>query len=255
MKKVLIIFTLILPVISHAQCYESLRFIKRIFNPDKDNRIYKRERIFHYDYQYVKQDTSYRVATTNGNDFHLVHEATIEPSSYIIKQISFKVIKPKLFTRTSKYQSETVLNYDPVPLRSWQGLVENKHNVWLHPPRRFLFKILELNPFPYVKYPLSIGTRWIDSLSIGDHWSDPRWKVWKGRILNRYTYEVKGNTSISVESANIPCWIIEAKGESTLGSTQTTSYFNEKYGFVQLDYINIDGSKITLKLNKFPTDL
>ncbi len=48
------------------------------------------------------------------------------------------------------------------------GAIENKMNVWIHPPRSNFFKILELNPFPYIKTPYKIGTKWNWKLQIGD---------------------------------------------------------------------------------------
>jgi hypothetical protein len=38
--------------------------------------------------------------------------------------------------------------------------------------------------------------------------------------------------------------------ESELGKTYLTSYFNETYGFVRLEYINIDGSTLNIELYK-----
>ncbi len=240
---------------STAQEYGSLKLMKRVFNPDKDNKIYKRDRNFQFDYQYTKNGTSYLISLDDDiNDrFNLVVD-TAKNQPNLVQQISFKVIQPEpSLGRTNKYQSEMLIRFDPLTYtEEWTGLVENKHNVWLHPPRNFLFNILELNPYPYVKYPLATGKQWQDSMSIGDHWSDPRWKVWKGRVVNQYTYEVKGRASVLVEGKEIPCWIIESSAKSSIGNTQLNSYFNEEYGFVKLDYTNIDGSKIILKLNKLP---
>lgn len=249
----------------------SVRLLGNTLKLDKDNKIYKRERLFQYGYQYIKNDTSYRALLVNEGDLILESMAQSHDSyPLVVKEINFKVIKLKLFEgRTSRYQSETVTTFDslldtfpPFPennsnnvtlrLRVWQGLVENKHNVWLHPPRDCAFRILELNPFPYVKYPLAIGHTWQHSLIIGSSWSNPRWKVWEGNIVNKYHYEVKGHASISVDNTPLNCWVIHSTAESRLGSTQLVSYFHEEYGFVQLDYVNIDGSKITLKLSKLP---
>ena len=257
MKKLLLILLFItIQIHSMAQEYGSMRPMKRIFNPDKDNKIYKRDRNFQFDYQYTKNDISYLISPSIGLGwgYDLVAD-TIRNQSNLIKQLNLKVIKPKPFGKTNRYQSEVVTTFNPITsgnMKESTGLVDNKHNVWLHPPRTFLFHVLELNPYPYIKYPLAIGRQWQDSMSIGDHWSDPRWKVWKGRIVNKYAYEVKGRTSVSVEGKQIPCWIIESSAKSSIGDTQLQSYFNEEYGFVKLDYTNIDGSKIILKLNKLP---
>lgn len=259
MKKCLLLLLFIAAQVrsTTAQEYGSVNLTKRIFNPDKDNKIYKRDREFQFDYQYTKNGTSYWIFLHEdadaSDDFDLIADA-VKDQPNLIQQISLKVIQPEpAIGRTNKYQSEMLIRFDPITYtEEWTGLIENKYNVWLHPPRRFLFNILELNPYPYVKYPLVIGHQWQDSMSIGDHWSDPRWKVWEGRIVNKYTYEIKGRTSISIEGKELPCWIIESSAKSSIGDTQLQSYFNEEYGFVKLDYTNIDGSKIILKVKKLP---
>lgn len=240
-----------------AQEYGSVKFMKRIFNPDKDNKIYKREREFQFDYRYTKNDTSYWMCpfVANGQSGYDLIVDTAKNQPNLIKELNFKVVKPKLFARTNRYQSELVISFNKiysVNERGWTGLVDNKYNVWLHPPRGSLFSVLELNPYPYVKYPLAIGNQWQDSMSIGDHWSDSRWKVWTGSIVNAYKYEVKGKASVVVDNQEIPCWVIESSATSKIGDTALVSYFNEEYGFVKLDYVNIDGSKIVLQLKKLP---
>jgi hypothetical protein len=130
------------------------------------------------------------------------------------------------------------------------GAIENKMNVWIHPPRSNFFEILELNPFPYIKTPYKIGTKWNWKLQIGDHWSDKRWLEWKGGIENVYDYEIKENKIISTKLGNLECYIIQATAKSRIGETELISYFNSKFGFVKLEYKNIDGTKTVLELEK-----
>lgn len=128
------------------------------------------------------------------------------------------------------------------------GVIENEMNIWMHPPRSNFFEILELNPFPYIKAPYKVGTKWNWKLNIGDHWSDKRWLEWKGRIENVYNYEIKGNKTIPTKLGNLECYIVLATAKSRIGETELISYFNPKFGFVKLEYKNIDGTKTVLEL-------
>lgn len=142
-------------------------------------------------------------------------------------------------------------SYPPEWINVYSGLVENNEKVWIHPPRQFFFKILELNPFPMIKKPYAIGQKWTNSLTIGEQYGDSRWREWKGNIVNESSYEIMGDTVLDSNLGKLQCYVIEATGESELGETSLTSYFNENYGFVKLDYRNIDGSVIVLELKKY----
>lgn len=134
--------------------------------------------------------------------------------------------------------------------RETTGAIENDMNVWAHPPRSNFFQILELNPFPYIKAPYNIGTKWNWKLEIGDHWSDKRWLKWNGRIDNRYDYEITEKKNILTKLGNIDCYIVKAKAKSRIGETELISYFNTQFGFVKLEYKNIDGTKTVLEIEK-----
>lgn len=130
------------------------------------------------------------------------------------------------------------------------GGIENEINTWIHPPRSKFFKILELNPFPYIKSPYQIGNKWNWKLKIGDHWSDKRWLEWKGEIENDYEYEIIEKKNILTNLGNLECYVINAKAKSRIGKTELISYFNPNFGFVKLEYKNIDGTKTILELKK-----
>ncbi len=131
------------------------------------------------------------------------------------------------------------------------GVIENEANIWMHPPRDKYFQILELNPFPYIKTPLEIGNSWTWQLKVGDFWGDPRWKVWNGSININYNYSITGKTKLKLPIGNLECYIVEALAKSSLGESGLTAFFNPKYGFVQLNYSNIDGSKTNLILQSY----
>lgn len=134
--------------------------------------------------------------------------------------------------------------------REVTGAIENDMNIWIHPPRSNFFRILELNPFPYIKAPYEVGTNWNWKLKIGDHWSDKRWLEWKGGIENNYDYKITEKKNILTKLGNIDCYIIEANAKSKIGETELISYFNSEFGFVKLEYKNIDGTKTVIEIEK-----
>ena len=77
-------------------------------------------------------------------------------------------------------------------------LLENKENVWIHPPRMGFLNALETCPFPYIKLNKPVGYTWTDKMSIGDHRSNKQWGEWKGRLLLDYTYEIVGKIKLIV---------------------------------------------------------
>ena len=134
---------------------------------------------------------------------------------------------------------------------SVSGLVENEKNTWMHPPRDKLFRILELNPFPFVKAPFKIGTKWNWQLLAGDSWGDLRWTTWKGQLENNCHYEIIDKRMVNTNLGKIECYEILAKAENRLGSSKLNALYNLKYGFVELDFTNIDGSKTKFLLQEF----
>lgn len=131
------------------------------------------------------------------------------------------------------------------------GVIENSKNVWLHPHRRKFFRILELNPFPYVVLPLEVGSEWSWTLEIGENWSDYRWKTWKGSIVNKYSYKVEAIENIQTNLVDsIACFKVVSNAKSAIGITHLTAYYNETLGFVKLMYTNIDQSQVILNLTR-----
>ena len=131
------------------------------------------------------------------------------------------------------------------------GLIENEKNVWAHPPRARFFRILELNPFPYIRAPYEVGTKWIWFLQIGSPWGDSRWKTWEGSITNDYEYEIVDKKLINTALGELECFEIFSTATSRIGKTYLKAYFNEDIGFVKLDYTNIDSTKTVLDLVEF----
>ena len=215
---------------------------------------------------------SYFYQNTKGEKFLIKGKEVLQPKGKSIydwefvnlekqdnESVSYLILKPSSGNPFEKYvpdYNQTVIGYDYLMNNGQSltmeltGAIENKINVWIHPPRDKFFAILELNPFPYIKAPFKIGTKWNWKLDIGDRWSDKRWLEWKGSIENNYDYEIKGKKNISTKLGNLKCYIVYAKAKSIIGETELISYFNPKYGFVKLEYKNIDGTKTVFELEK-----
>lgn len=132
---------------------------------------------------------------------------------------------------------------------SMSGIVENERNLWMHPNRDCLFQILELNPFPYIQYPIKKGKTWKWRLSIGSQWGDERWKTWTGGIVNKYKYKIADtDCEVVTPMGTLSCVKVEAMAKSRIGKTYLTAYYNETYGFVKMDNTNIDDSRLLVDL-------
>jgi len=172
--------------------------------------------------------------------------------STTIKSVIIEVANGNPMTQIDPDYNQTALFYKLEDSNEFEmsGAIENEGNLWIHPPREKYFRILELNPFPYIKAPYEIGTKWTWNLGIGEDWADERWKIWEGHIENKYQYEITDKQVIKTNLGNLECYIIESNAKSRIGETELIAYFNPKFGFVKLNYTNIDGSKTKLELTE-----
>ena len=133
----------------------------------------------------------------------------------------------------------------------YTGIIENKKNIWLHPPRSRYFRILELSPFPYIKFPDKTGKSWTWELEIGEYWGSRDWIEWEGNITNKYVYKViDKNKVISEAFGELEAVTIKATAKSRIGQTELTSIFNEQYGFLKLVYTNINDTGLIFELTE-----
>jgi hypothetical protein len=215
-----------------------------------NNVVFKVGTEFIYTYEHITNDNKIQYfKKTNGNrGWEFVDSDSIDFST--LQTIKISVADGNPMSNSIPDYNQTNLKYVIFDESSYSmsGVIENEANLWMHPPRDYYFRILELNPFPYIKAPYKIGNEWNWSLTIGDGWADERWKLWDGKIENVYSYRISDKQTIKTNFGEIDCFIIESKANSRIGETKLISYFNNKYGFVILDYTNIDGSKTKLEL-------
>jgi hypothetical protein len=239
----------------------------------EDNKIYQENRVFIYGFHYYDpqgKERYMRYERIPKQGYELTE--TGDTSTYIYYKADFSfsdVFNPK-DSCVNRYEVEVLCTAKPFrkeynqtveafyflyddqqsrwPL-SYSGIVENERNLWMHPNRDCLFRVLEINPFPYIQYPVEKGKIWKWKLTIGDHWGDERWKTWTGKIVNKYKYKIT-NTDCEVVTpmGTLSCVKVEAVAKSRIGTTRLTAYYNDTYGFVKMDNTNIDGSRLVVDL-------
>lgn len=179
----------------------------------------------------------------------VLYRCTIEKDQKIL-EIELRYIKMTIQGTTKPFSnfhpdySQTVIQFKyldkdfKVITSERTGLIENDKNIWMHPPRSDDVGILQLSAFPYIK--LDATKRW-------------QWKL--DAAFQNYqdvhlTHNYKKGKSINYQNdlGNIVCTPIYATSKSYLGTTTSNFLFNETYGFIQLKFMTIENTTITLDL-------
>jgi hypothetical protein len=93
---------------------------------------------------------------------------------------------------------------------SFSGIRENDTAVWSHPPRDGEYAILEINPFPYIRFPLKPGAEWDWNLEVGDKWSNKNWVTWEGGVLIKSHYRDLGPSTVNTPLGQLVCERVQA---------------------------------------------
>lgn len=214
---------------------------------DRNNVIYTPGKVFVYEFQILSGDQEYYLKNKEQDTFKL----TENRAEALLKEIHLTVIRPKLFQRTNRNQTQIIYSYEPDPkIAVFTGLVENETNIWLHPPRKGFFRALETCPFPYIQLGEENQEEWKDSMLISSYWSDSVWGVWTDKLLLNYHYKREGKERIRTNFGEVECVRILAKAHSEIGSSSLVAHFSGEYGFVQLTYTLFTGMQVVLKLKE-----
>lgn len=215
-----------------------------------NNVVFKPGTKFIYDYEYSNSEGITKHFKVNKTDNTWEFVDMNEKDSTVVQKMIIGVLKGNPMKQFVPDYNQTAVSYtyeEGTPF-SMSGVIENEANIWMHPPREDLFKILELNPFPYIKAPFEVGNEWDWNLVIGNGYQDKRWATWEGTIDNKMKYKITDFKTLETELGKLDCYVIESEAKSEIGESSLKAFFNPKYGFVKLDYTNIDGSKLLLDL-------
>ncbi len=220
-----------------------------------DNRFYKGNNKYKIAYIFLDKHGNQFYFKKNGRDWLFVSKDSIdEQTIYSISLTILDNFGP--FEKEQSWYNQSVIKYEYINVNGktlyteHTGLVENDKNIWFHPPRYGLFRILQLNPFPYIHFPAKKGTDWDWSLEVGSAWGDNRWIMWDSLIILNSHYLVNETEILTNANESIKCIVINGACNSELGTTYLKSFFSEDYGFVKFEYYNIDSSSIILNITK-----
>ena len=131
--------------------------------------------------------------------------------------------------------------------RAWmtdyeEGVLQTASKVWMHPLRQNQYVLTELAPFPDIVLPLKKDTSWNNTL-----WIYKAFGTFEGTVECVYTLSQQEKRDYAFGSLN--CWKVFAVGtHDKLGVNTATYYFNEDYGFTEMNYQFFNHQKIELKL-------
>ncbi|MBC2839729.1 hypothetical protein [Robiginitalea sp. SC105] len=231
--------------------FDSINVDENKYNTN--NSVFKPGTSFKYAFEHLTAAGEQLYFKVNSDQKSWDFVAVDKADSRTIKSVVIQVMAGNPMAQYVPDYNQTTIAYiflEGEPF-SMSGVIENEANVWAHPPRDHYFKILELNPFPYIKAPYAVGTEWTWNLKIGSKWGDQRWKTWDGNIDNTYNYKITDKAVIKTPLGELECLVIESTAASEIGTTELVAYFHPKYGFVKLNYTNIDGSKTNLVLTEY----
>jgi hypothetical protein len=231
----------------------------------KDNGSYKQNSIFIYDYYYADKSGKKKkfIKTEKYSEENPLHLASYDSTAEnIIDRISIHVddhLTTELGLDSSYTQTTLAYGYltkQFLPFSDMEdeitGVIDNQKNVWLHPPRGYTFKILELNPFPFYYRDESIK-HWSWNLQVGgSHYLDYRWIKTEGPLQINCDYVRGADEKITTAMGSFTCKVVKATASSEsqgiMMRTNLKSYFHPDHGFMKLEYENINGSKIVIEL-------
>lgn len=268
-RKIISLFVLMLTVSSAAfpqfKNWNGLDFeVPATSNTDenffnRDNKIYRPGREFLFSYTFSKNGESSYCRIPERGDSDRKKWTFVDPKnadSLTIKFIGIKVLDgygglESLFPDYSQtvIQQRYFSADESLLVEGTTGLAENRANLWIHPFRAKMFSVTQLSPFPFVKFPLKIGKQWKWKLEdIQERWSDPRFVEYEGTLTGSYVYQITKRVRLKTSIGKLDCYVIESKATNRVGSALLKGYFNRKFGFVRLEYTNIDSSILTIEL-------
>ncbi len=152
------------------------------------------------------------------------------------------------------FTEETKAAFTPHPINptlNWgfvteevTGVIEEEgQRLWIHPFRLNQYIFTEVAPFPEVLLPISIGQKWSSSLSVISGWG-----IWDNSTID-CTYEVANQLDKPYPMGSLKdVWRIKSESNFSLGTSTLELYYHEKYGFVEMDYVNYEGERLTFTM-------
>ena len=237
---------------SFGQTFEEMRHLT------DDNTIYKQYRQFFYKYYFLQNKDTLLVKVYTKPDHTPPYEDSwkLESKSKLTFEQDFTAIHQIAWTIKAGdfFGKESLLQYDYLSKErrgikhEQTGLVEVCRDISMSPPLNNHFLITELNPFPEIREPFVKDNSWQSTKTTSEIGGSQKWKTWQGSVEVNSTYRIRDTQTIKTNIGFLKCFVVEATAQSSLGETRLVAYFNEEYGFVKLNYTNIDSSFLVMDI-------
>lgn len=224
-----------------------------------DNAVYKQYRQFYYKYYFLKEKDTLLVKLYTKPEHIAPFELSwkLEPKSKLTFEQDYTAIYYLAMTvKAGDYFGQaSLLQYDYLSKErrgmkyEQTGLVEVCSDIAITPPKEGHFLISELNPRPEIREPIVKDNTWYSTHTTSDVGGSEKWKTWHGTVDVRSSYRIRDIQTIKTNIGFMKCFIIDANAQSSVGETRLVAYYNEEYGFVKLNYTNIDGSYLVMDIN------
>ncbi|OGU40856.1 MAG: hypothetical protein A2X61_15905 [Ignavibacteria bacterium GWB2_35_12] len=164
-------------------------------------------------------------------------------NTIILKILSPKKIEWKYFVKDSNSFTDIIERSDA--LETTELLFISEKSISL--PSSGDFKLTGLIPNPQIRFPISIGQTIKIKKSLKEEWTlkEGRKKYNGNKVTGKI--EVAGKIYYNNPIVKDSCWVLNAIGESSVGSFKAKYYFNEKSGFVYF-YYDFNEYKIEMEL-------
>jgi hypothetical protein len=221
---------------------------------NRDNKVYKSNTEFLFDYVIVKDKDTLKCRFSN-QEYGIRKWQLVKPDdadSLTVHSIGFDILPFYLNDNQTGISFKYFNKYGkPLHVLDATGIVENDKNTWTHPPREQFFAITEFNSFPFIKAPFVVGTKWTSGLRTAYIDSYQRFNLkWEGVLITKETLEIIEKVDLPTAFGVLPCFVVQGIAKSNLTETTSLFYYNETYGFVKIVYDLFDKSRLELTLKE-----
>ncbi|KAA3644371.1 MAG: hypothetical protein DWP98_12340 [Bacteroidetes bacterium] len=223
----------------------------------EDNLIYKDSLLFEFKYYFEKNGMKYFIkneseglASTNDTSYDVITKVAFMCNEK--EGENMRMVLPNYRQSGLEYEYFNE-KYNSLNPKYSSGLIDNCKNIWLHPFRKpIYFSILNLNPYPFVKLPVTVGDKYAWNLDVGGApYTNELWLEWEGVTTRKFDYKVINKiTKWYAFSQKIPVYYIKATANSAIGFSSAEFWYSETFGFVEMKYLNIDNSIFHFTLEK-----
>lgn len=198
------------------------------FNKNDDNVIYVPGRKFHFNITYIDKDGTIRK----------VDPLELEVTKGFYPQRKQTAID---WVHFQTHWKDTTL------LKETTGVVDAEDEFFIHPPREGDLYVLSFAEFPTIHTSVFTDT----TSKIKSTGTVTMAKSYKGKTITQVntTQEYQGKANISLPiNKTVRAHHLRATAKSELGTIYGNYYFSEDWGFVRMDYLLPDSTKISIQL-------